>query len=374
MIRLTEKLIDSDIERNPKPPGPRQSGAAHAAALREKRFSPAKLAALIEVATQTGLDAGAVLEGVDLSAQAISDPFTLTSSLQFLTASRNLVRLHGSPALGVEVGRRLGASSYGMYGYAMLCAETCEQACDMSVRYHALANNGLFSLHCTVQDGMITWVLPTHEHIGLPDVDEALYQFLLEKQFALHLRITKDIMGSGCLPARATFAYPQPRHAAAIADALECPLTFGQPHNTLCYPAVWLKRPPQLANPMTAAQVSAQCARMLEDFDWQVGITRRVFQELTRVPGQFPDTAQIAERLGMTARTLSRKLEAESTSYSKLLASVRKALAIDYLTTTKMSVNDIALALGFSDSVGFNHAFKRWTGKSPNKFRGDWKF
>ncbi|MFT3815397.1 MAG: AraC family transcriptional regulator [Acidovorax sp.] len=371
MIQPARKLIASDIGPSSNPPGPRQAGIAQLAALHEKRFSPVKLAVLIEVAAQAGLEAAAVLEGVGLDARAIADPFVLTSSLQFLTASRNLVRLHGSPALGVEIGRRLGASSYGMYGYAMLCAETCEQACDLGVKHHALANNGLFSLHYTVQDGMVTWLLPTYEYIALPDVDEALYQFLLEKQFALHVRITKDVMGSWCVPARATFAYPQPPHGAAIADALECPLAFGQPRNTLCYPAAWLKRPPQLANPMTAAQVSAQCARMLEEFDWQVGITRRVFQELTRAPGRFPDTVQIAERLGMTARTLGRKLAAESTSYSKLLTSVRKALAIDYLTTTRMSVNDIALALGFSDAVGFNHAFKRWTGKSPNQFRGD---
>ena len=373
MIQPARKLIDSDIAHKPNSPDPRQSSAARLEVLREKRFSPAKLVALIDVAVQAGLDAGAVLEGVGLGPQAITDPFALTSSLQFLTASRNLVRLHGSSALGVEIGRRLGASSYGMYGYAMLCAETCEQACDMGVKYHALANNGLFSIRYAVQDGMITWHLPTYEHIVLPEVDEALYQFLLEKQFALHVRIIKDVMGTLCLPARATFAYPQPPHVAAIAQALECPLAFGQPRNTLCYPAAWLKRPPQLANPMTAAQVSAQCARMLEDFDWQVGITRRVFQELTRVPGQFPEAEQIAERLGMTARTLGRKLEAESTSYSKLLASVRKALAIDYLTTTRMSVSDIALALGFSDAVGFNHAFKRWTGRPPNQFRSDWK-
>ncbi|EPZ84742.1 DNA-binding helix-turn-helix protein [Burkholderia cenocepacia K56-2Valvano] len=71
----------------------------------------------------------------------------------------------------------------------------------------------------------------------------------------------------------------------------------------------------------------------------------------------------------MTSRTLRRKLEAEGTSYSELLTSVRKALAIDYLSTTTLSTEDIALTLGFSDAVGFRHAFKRWTGTTPSDVR-----
>lgn len=46
----------------------------------------------------------------------------------------------------------------------------------------------------------------------------------------------------------------------------------------------------------------------------------------------------------MTSRTLRRKLEAEGTSYSELLTNVRKALAVDYLATTMLSIEDVALA------------------------------
>lgn len=68
-------------------------------------------------------------------------------------------------------------------------------------------------------------------------------------------------------------------------------------------------------------------------------------------------------------RTLRRKLEAEGTSYSELLSSVRHALAVDYLGTTLLSVEDVASALGFSDTASFRHAFKRWTGRTPNAYR-----
>ena len=107
------------------------------------------------------------------------------------------------------------------------------------------------------------------------------------------------------------------------------------------------------------------------EFRWEAGITRRVYQELTRTPGRFPEIDAIAESLCMTSRTLRRKLEAEGTSYSDLLTSVRKALAIDYLTTTLLSTEDVALTLGFSDAVSFRHAFMRWTGLTPNEYRSE---
>ncbi|MCA8276251.1 AraC family transcriptional regulator [Burkholderia sp. AU30280] len=351
-----------------RPPGDRSPDAALPAMLREKCFSPSKLAVLLQVASDLGLDAAAVLAGTDLDPAAVADPFTLTSSRQFLTAAGNAIRAYGKPDLGVRVGHRLHASSYGMYGYAMLCSESMAHAFDSAVKYHQLANR-MLEISWVVRDDTVSWLFPDRETMPLPCLDEPLYRFLIDMQFALHVTIIKDVMGAWCVPARAQFTQPEPPHAAMLSDALECPLAFDQPRNVLSYPAAWLTRAPQLANPITAAQVSSHCARLLDELRTQSGVTRRVYQELTRMPGQFPDLDAIARTLCITARTLRRKLEAEGTSYSELLTSVRKALAIDYLTTTTLSTEDIALTLGFSDAVGFRHAFKRWTGRTPSDVR-----
>jgi AraC-like DNA-binding protein len=336
--------------------------------LREKRYSPAKLAAFLDVVTEAGLSAEVVLAGTDLDTEALANPFTLTSSLQFLTAARNAVRLDRRSDLGVRLGRRMHVSSYGMYGYALLCSEAMAGTFDTAVKYHQLAN-GLLDIRWVEQDDAAVWTFPNLEQVFLPGIDEQLYRFLIDLQFTIHVTVTKDVMGTWCVPARAMFSLPEPPHAAELADVLECPIAFDQPQNLLSYPAAWLSRAPQLANPITAAQASTHCASLLEQLRWQAGITRRVYQELTRTPGRFPDIEQIAENLCMTSRTLRRKLEAEGMSYSEILTGVRKALAIDYLSTTSLTIEDIALSLGFSDAVGFRHAFKRWTGKTPNDVR-----
>ena len=77
----------------------------------------------------------------------------------------------------------------------------------------------------------------------------------------------------------------------------------------------------------------------------------------------------VAEDLGMTSRTLQRKLSQEGVSYQKLLDEVRQQMAEDYLQNTDMSIPDIALRLGYSETTSFHRKFKAATGKTPGDFR-----
>lgn len=334
----------------------------------DRRFPPSKLATLLSVLADAGVDAAAALEGTGLTQEAVDNPFTLTSCAQFLRATRNAVRLYPGWDLGLRVGARLHATNYGMYGYALLCSESLRQVWNRAIKYHPLSS-GMLPLHWEVEGNEAVWYFPDHADFPWPDIDERLYRFMIDLQFAAHVTIGKDVMGAWFLPAQAGFTGPRPLHAQALSAALQCPVVFGQPRNTLRFPAAWLDRAPQLANPITASHVSLQCARLLDELQWSAGITRRVYEELTRHPGRFPEIEEVAQRLCMTSRTLRRRLEAEGSTFSDMLAAVRKTLAIDYLTGTLMSAEDIAEALGFSDAVAFRHAFKRWTGHTPKAWR-----
>nr|WP_257860541.1 AraC family transcriptional regulator [Variovorax sp. ZS18.2.2] len=336
--------------------------------LTAKRFAPSKLAVLLDTALEIGLDPASVLAETGLDAEAVRNPFTLTSPLQFLTAARNAVRAYPGTDLGLRVGSKLHATSYGMFGYALLCSETGRHVADMGMRYHRLAN-GMIPIRWVHEGDLASWIFPEPGLLKLPELDDALYRFLIELQFAVHITLLKDVMGPWFTPVRASFAYAEPAHAAHTVHLLECPVAYDQSRHALSYPAAWLSKTPRMANPVAAAQVSAECAKLMDELRFQANITQRVYQELTRTPGRFPDIDAIAENLGLTSRTLRRKLEADGTTYSELLASVRKALAIDYLSTTLLSTEDIAGNLGFSDPVSFRHAFRRWTGQSPREFR-----
>ena len=77
----------------------------------------------------------------------------------------------------------------------------------------------------------------------------------------------------------------------------------------------------------------------------------------------------IARTLGMSERTLGRKLADEGLNFTEILQQLRHDLAVRYLDDRKLHVFKIAWLLGFHDVSAFTHAFKRWTGKTPSQTR-----
>ena len=74
----------------------------------------------------------------------------------------------------------------------------------------------------------------------------------------------------------------------------------------------------------------------------------------------------VAEALALSLRTLARRLADEGTTYGEVVDQLRKSLATQYLNDPGMSLGQIAWLLGYEGSTSFNHAFKRWTGRSPS--------
>jgi AraC-like DNA-binding protein len=345
-----------------------QSRADAMLGLREKRYPPLRIAAAVQALVSPSIDAVSLLQGTGLSPSDLANSSTRVSSLQFLMVARNAVRLVPGEDSGLRVGLRMHVSSYGMYGYALLCAETLRESFDFAVRYFRLAS-GMIEVDWEEDKGSAVWIFQGRSEMALPDLTEDLYYFLRDFQYGVLTTIVKDIMGTWCVPALATFIGPAPPHARDLAQALGCQLVFNAPRNEMHYPSAWLDQAPQFANPITAAEVLSTCARMLDELKWEAGITRRVYRELTGTPGHFPEIEAVASTLCMTSRTLRRKLESEGTSFSELLDSVRNALASDYLRTARFSLEEVASLLGFANATSFRRAFKRWTGKAPQEYR-----
>lgn len=263
----------------------------------------------------------------------LRDAATRVSVQQFLQVYRNARALSADPALGLRIGARLRVSSYGLYGYALLCMPSLREAIAFGLRYAALAG------------------------------------FMTEMHFANTAAMHAVVMGPQCVPARLQVVGAAPPHAALYREHLRCPVEFEQTSNTLYYPACWLDRAPLLASPLAAAALLQSCTTLLAELQRASGVAGCVARALADSPGEFADVEALAARLHMSSRTLRRRLKAEGTSYQQLLADVRRALAIDYPKNTAMSSEDIAEAPGFSDAASLRRAFRRWTAKSPSEFR-----
>jgi AraC-like DNA-binding protein len=334
--------------------------------LNERLYVPYKIAALVEVLNEQGIPAEESLAGSEVDVENLTRPETRVSIRQYLTVCRNALRLSKDPATPFEVGKRIHLSAYGMFGFGLLCSVTIRDFFRLGVKYHKLATP-LFSLGWREQDDEVVWVIPENFAFGQ---SSDLGQFLLEQQLTQLVNQLKEGAGrSDCNPTRASLPYAVPVHSALYKQYLDCECSFGMAAAELAYRRSILEMHPPMANRLTSVLLQEICDRLLGEVKTASSVSGEVYQLMMGTPGHAPTMSDVAKRLHLTVRTLHRHLEAEGTSFAVIAVDVRSSLATEYLRTTKLGVEDISVLLGFRDPANFRHAFRRWTGSTPSKFR-----
>jgi len=330
----------------------------------EKLHSATKLTAIVDTLASEGVSPSEALCGVYVRSDELNSPATRISLNQMIVACRNAIRLTGDPQLAFRIGSAIHLSTYGMYGYAMLCSTDFRRTMEFATRYHQLATP-LANLAFGEEGTCAIWTITPVPH---PRIDAALYQFITEMQLGIHLSLTRDVMGPSFTPSKVAVTYRPPEHRN-LSELVECPVLFEQPENQFVFDPAWLNRVPELGNRTTHAAMLAICDDILLDIVQRGGVAGRVRQVLLQDIANRPNFETVAKLLRTTPRTLRRQLRAQNTSFQGLVDELRAHVAIKYLRDTDMTSEDIALALGFSDAANFRHAFRRWTKESPSVFK-----
>lgn len=332
---------------------------------KQKVFAPYKIAALINAVDEQGIPSDVVLQGTQLDITQINDLTTLTSIRQYIDACDNVIAASADAATAFQVGRRLHLSAYGVYGHGLMSSSTLRDFFDFSVTYQALATPAV-RFKWQEEADVVVWVFfDTYGHL----ITQRAREFLIRQQMAQQMTHLMDTAGAGCRPIKALFAFSDAGDKAIYEQFLGCECVFDCTVSELHYPLSILSHVPQFANQLTHASLREACDRLMRQTKAHSGVTGEVHQMLRLTPEQFPTMEQIASHMHITTRTLRRKLEAEGTDYGTILDGVRGSLAMEYLQTTKMSTEDIAVKVGFSDGSNFRRAFKRWTGKTTRQMR-----
>lgn len=333
--------------------------------LNERIYAPYKIAALVEVLAEQGIAPEDSLKGSGVAPGQIYDASVMTSVRQYAAVCANAVRLSSDPRTPFRTGARLHLAAYGMYGYALMSCLSLRDYFRLGVKYHRLATPTL-TIEWTQNPDTSVWTFPDAFSTNLP---HDVQQFLLEQQYTQHVTHLQDVAGRSCPPILARFSYPEPSHAAIYPEYLGCPCEFGAGECQLIYDSAILDMEPHLAHRHSAALLQETCDRLIGQAKTSCGVSGEVYQVLMRKPGEFPGMETVAAALKMTSRTLRRRLESEGTSFVAIVDDVRCSLATEYLKTTKLSTDDVAMLVGFSDTANFRRALKRWTGKGPGEIR-----
>jgi AraC-like DNA-binding protein len=192
----------------------------------------------------------------------------------------------------------------------------------------------------------------------------------LEFGMALMVHLAQQSTGVHVRPARVRFRHAAPPdirlHEAIFGTEIE----FRAQEDELYFEQATLELPHATANSALREILESHAQSLLRALPEGPDTAARVRLILSRViRGGQTELRDVAAGMGLSDRTLQRRLQAEGTSFGALLDQVRKELALRYLSDPQLSMTDAALLLGFSDDRAFHRAFLRWTGMTPGAYR-----
>jgi AraC-like DNA-binding protein len=269
------------------------------------------------------------------------------------------------PQLWLEIGFRYRLLSYGPFGLAILNARTVARAVELAVSFHELAFTLIDYSVLRDRGGEIIGM-----DADLAAVPEDMQVFMVERDLAAVRRLLDDMVHA-TFPIREFHAsIAEPVDARRYAQALGAPIRFDMPRTQVLYAPKWRDLSMPYGNPLLEEAYERQCRELVAALAVRSSEVERVVELLVRCKGRWPSIGEAAEKLGVSARTLRRRLDEKQTTYSELLEGVRRKQAEELLARTRLSVEQIADSLGYAETASFTHAFKRWTGCSPREFRG----
>jgi AraC-like DNA-binding protein len=263
-------------------------------------------------------------------------------------------------SVAVRATRGWSLSDHGLYGFYVTTAPTLRDALDVAIRSIRLCTErGTWRL---VEDhDAVRYVWSWH---GPHTPGHALLNELIVSAFARGIREL-----AGAPPLRIDFMHRAPRgdHEAL----LECDVRFGRPVTAIVVPRGRMTAVPRGANPplhQFLGELAAQALAELAPVDVQERAASVMAQRL-RDHAEAPALPEVARNLGMSERSLRRRLAEEQISFRELRCRAQLERAAQLIARSDASLGEIALACGFADASAFGRAWRRHHGEAPSRSR-----
>jgi len=320
------------------------------------------VARMVEMATDCGLDRAALLGEIGLESGALADR---DNRLPLAMVLRIWDRLHErfpERAFALEWIRSWKPTDLGVIGYVVAQVGTVGEAMEAVARYGQLIDESQSTRlrkdgpTARVEYGLAPAVLAT-EHAA-------------ETIMASLVHFVRGIVGQSFVP----IAVRLPHRASARTPLLEtyfgCSVLHEAGEISAEFPSDLLDRPMPGSDPALAAYLKAQADALAG----RLAVRNLVSQECARKIAERlsrgePSQTDIARQMGMSERTLQRRLAAEESTFHDLLEDARRTIACSYLADRKLAAYEVSFLLGYSEPATFFRAFKRWTGKTPQQYR-----
>ena len=314
-------------------------------------------------AQAAGVSLDPVLKRAHLTHAQIANPkarLGVENQITFLNAIEREVR---DEFLGFHLALSVDLQEAEWLYYVFASSNTVGEALQHGARYSSLMNEGI-SLRYFDQGDVVTKV----DYVGVrrhPDRHQ------IEFAMVLLVRTFRRLTGLRLTPTAVRLTHLRKRVSPEVAKFFGRDVTFGASVDELAFAASVKDLPVLSADYNLNSLLIEHCEQAIA--------YRRPNRESFRsrvenaivplLPHGRPHAGQIALRLGMSQRTLARRLSSEGLTFSDLLDRLRADLAKRHIADQRISMSEITWLLGYQEASSFTHAFRRWTGMAPRQAR-----
>jgi AraC-like DNA-binding protein len=311
-----------------------------------------------------GHDNAPILQLTGIRGRDLKDPDVRVPETASREAWRLAMAITKDDAIGLHVAQWLPRGSLDLVEYAFRTSATLGDGLDRLARYGRLIN-----------DRLAVHVLRTGPGVRfLLDVADArpLHPQRTELSMALALRLAREATAMHLIPEEVLLAHAAPPDATEHREFFRSPIHFSSGVNEMVFRDADGARKLQAADAALGAIIRRRLDTAMDKLDRpaDTSTSARVRRLLIDGMGQEPQSVTtVGRELGMSARTLSRRLGEENTSFRDIQDDIRHQLAVALLADDSKSIAEIAFFLGYAEPAPFHRSFKRWTGTTPQLHR-----
>jgi AraC-like DNA-binding protein len=319
---------------------------------------------VVELGAGHGITREGLLAELGLRPEELADPEGLVPLEAYVRAWEVLDAIPGNEELGLRIGGAPALEQLGALGYALAHAQTALAAVRLFDRFGRLLSEAL-APKIDIDDERVSY------HLVWPP---RLARIVACADYALisPIQLFRGLAGLPASVPLAVEAWYQCARPAGVdrAKVLGCPVRYGAPEMRLVLRREPLERPLPRHDPALFAYLARHTEAMVARIPTSTRIADRVRHLVceTLRDGE-PEQALLSRKLGLSERTLQRRLREEGTSFAQILDSVRLDFSQQYLDNPAVTLHELAFLLGYSEPSAFHRAFRRWTGTTPQAYR-----
>jgi AraC-like DNA-binding protein len=272
------------------------------------------------------------------------------------------IAVSGDPAFGLHLGEQARSAMFDVLGPLTEHAGTLRQSIVTSGRYARLLAEG-HELELHEAGDTASFRIPALRG------DWTAVRMTAELAMTAMLPALELFVGVGARPTEVCFAYPQPPYAAEYQRIFGDAARFDQPFTEMVFSRAWLDKAQPYASAELYAVLKAQADRSLDRIERNSALSERIMRILASFEARPFTMEDVAREVGISTRSLRRKMLSEGVSFNDLVARNRMHVAKRMLERPGASIQETAYAMGFASPAAFHRAFKRWTGLTPKQYQ-----